>query len=241
MSLPDALLAMSKEQELGWPDRFELLLKKWRDCTETVWLPRIRVGHIIDILDALEPIRQSGRKDLRQKIGLDRLAFNCAVSRGSVYGLVNVQRKTIEITQIGRWHIIAYRLGLSLAGLCVVADIYVHQAGMHKIGMNRYVKGGSLNGRLNSGHRNLKNIYTNLTRKGYVRCRHVLDGKYQPNLICMNDAFLARLHEYMGDLVRLQFALWRFGIPPELRMPGGRRRHNNDAGRQTAGEDGASD
>lgn len=219
---------MSEEQDPGWQDRFESLLKDWRNCTETVWLPRIQAGYLIDILDALEPIRQSGKTDLRQKMGLDRLAFNCSVSRGRAYGLINVRGKMVEITQTGRWHIIAYRLGLSAAELCVVSDIYVNQAGMHKIGMNRYVKGGSLNGRLRAGPRSLKNIYTKLTRKGYMRCRHVLDGTYQPNLMCINDGFLARLHKYMGDLIRLQFAMWRFDIPPESRMPGSRRRYNND-------------
>lgn len=212
---------MAEKRTAEWQDRFEEMLNTYRSRMETVWLPRAKPGLLMNMLEALEPVRRLGTVELRHMMGKDRLAFNCSISRGRRSGLVVTNGKTVEITQEGRWQVIAHRLGLKPKELCAVSDIYVHEAGMRKIGLCRYVKGNILKGRLGIGHRGMIRIYAKLVNMGYVRCKYVLEGTYRPTLLCIDDGFMGRLHGYMEDMVRLQFARWRFGLPPAAKTQDG--------------------
>lgn len=112
-----------------------------------------------------------------------------------------------DITEKGRWYVVASRLGLPLFSLILLANVYVFQKNMQKSGRPDFYVVGFFFERIRRFITHAYRVHGTLIKKNYVmRCAN--------QTIRIPDDMVERLGEFDSDLRSIQ--RWYFDIGDEI-------------------------
>ena len=147
---------------------------------------------------------KAGRGDILPTVEITEKAYAVSLCRARQYGLVAEDRR---LTQRGRWCGIAFKLGVSLSGLCVLADMYVIRCLLWPRDVRCHEKNEMVEKKLGLLPNGMMDVYGSLMRKEYICCRKGHNHKRVPRVAYLNDAVFAWLHGYMRDMIAMREAL----------------------------------
>ncbi len=195
-------------------DRFEELLNDDSGRGAIVKLLALREGGATVRL--LKEVWKTplGSSELRARLGMERKLYNTTLRRGKKRGLLIQDNDRISLTQLGRWHALAPRLGLTITELCVISEIYTTWAVLERHELRVHLKHFGMRERLGVTKNTMRKIYGNLVKMRYVWCGNPPEGEsHSRDSMSMYAGPYKNLHEYMKDMVLLVRAKWKFSKP----------------------------
>ena len=143
-------------------------------------------------------------EDVFRETGMDKPSFRLALQKAKRNGMVTADG---NLTQLGRWCAIAFRVNASFIEFCILADLYFYRGFCWDIDVKGYGKGDVLLKVLNINYRQIARAYHRLVIKGHARCRFGIEERFDPNVLYLDDGVFLMLHEYMEDMIILKRAL----------------------------------
>ena len=198
----------------AWLDKFEALMElRPPFCTYTMHCTAVRENSVLGrLLKEMRKAPFGAPPDLCKRLDTKYNTYGNTRKRGERCGLLDRDGGKVVLTREGRLHALALHLGIPMAEMCVVSDIYVTLAWLWRIGTHVYSKKEEVQERLGVTGSYLLKIYGKLVGKGYIRCKKVEPGEtHAPGTYYMNGGLFAHLHESMGDLIWMQNSRWTFG------------------------------
>ena len=188
-----------------WEDDFNILVKKI-GVTPILKLPRgnLRIGKQAGSILSVMFDGKADYEDVFRETGMGRPRFRIALQQAKRNGMVTADGK---LTQLGRWCAIAFRVNASFIEFCILADLYFYRGLCWDIDVKGYSKGNVLMRVLKMNYLQIARAYHGLVRKGHARCRFGIEGRFDPNVLYIDDGVFLMLHEYMEDLIILKRAL----------------------------------
>ena len=200
--LPSEAEPVEKEY---WEDEFNSLLADLDDLpVEKLPKHGMYVGSSVGAITAAMLDGKSGYDEVFHATGIDRASYRPGLSRAKRRGLVTADS---QLTQLGRWYGIAFKLGISLSALCVLADMYVFRCLLWHQEVEFYTKDDVVQEKLSMKYRAMCSVHYELVKKKYAYCRFGHEHRYLPKAAYIDEGVLARLHEYMRDMLVIKKAL----------------------------------
>ena len=200
--LPSEAELVEKEY---WEDEFNSLLANLDDLpVEKLPKHDMYVGSSVGAITAAMLDGKFGYDEMFHATGIDRASYRLGLLRAKRRGLITADN---QLAQLGRWYGIAFKLGISLSALCVLADMYVHRCLLWHEKVEIYTKDDTVQEKLSMKYRAMRNVHYELVKKKYAYCRSGNKRRYRPKTAYIDEGILARLHEYMRDMFVIKKAL----------------------------------
>ena len=150
--------------------------------------------------------------ELRKKMNIGCGTYDAAQKRGRDHGLLERHNGKVALTRAGKMHALALRLGLSMAEMCVVSNVYVTWMALEGFALRFYSKDINTTIRLGICDKYMDKIYRGLVKKGCAQRENPKSkGQKVRGALYMDGGLFARLHQYMEDLVWVQNSKWTYG------------------------------
>ena len=188
-----------------WEDDFNILVKKI-GVTPIQKLPNgnLRIGKQAGSILSVMLDGKADYEDVFRETGMSKPSFRLALQKAKRNGMVTADG---NLTQLGRWCAIAFRVNASFIEFCILADLYFYRGLCWDIEIEGYNKGDVLVRVLKMKYLPIARAYHRLVIKGHARCRIGIKYRYDPTVLYLDDGVFLMLHEYMEDLIILKRAL----------------------------------
>ena len=201
-SLQSEVKHVAKEH---WEDEFNSILENLDDLpVEKLPEHGTYVGSNVGAITAAMLDGKSSYGEMFNATRINKASYRIGVLRAKRRGLITTDG---QLTQLGRWCGIAFKLGISLSALCVLADMYVFRCLLWHEEVEIYTKDDTVQEKLNMKYRAMCSVYNELVKKKYAYCRSGHKHDFRPKTAYIDEGIMARLHEYMEDMFVIKKAL----------------------------------